>query len=338
MSESVETQILKLSAAVEQTPDRVLITALDGRIEYVNPAFERATGYKAREVLGRSPAILKSGAHSPEFYRTMWKTILAGRTFKAEFTNRRRDGSMLFEEQTITPLRDQKGNVTHFISTGRDISEWKRTCAALRESEDRHRLLFESPQPIWVFDLESLRFLAVNPAAVALYGFSEEEFLGMTLTDIRPEEDIPEFLSAVRTFAATVSVPGFDSSELVNVGVTRHKAKDGRILDVEIRSRPITCQGRSAAIVLPTDITERLKSERSLRECQERFRQLSENVKEVFWIQDLATDRLLYVSPSFDRIWGRQHTSMQTSKDFLETVHPEDRDAVVNYFYILSPV
>lgn len=116
-------EMSKLSRALEQTADMVLITDRSGIIEYVNPAFERIAGYRREQALGQRPNILKSGKQSERFYSAMWETIRKGKVFSGVLINRRYDGSEYFEEKTITPLKDDRGEITHYISTGRDISD-----------------------------------------------------------------------------------------------------------------------------------------------------------------------------------------------------------------------
>lgn len=116
-----------LAGAVEQTADSVVITDSSGNIEYVNPAFESTSGYRRDEVLGRTPRIVKSGVHDESFYKTMWETILGGQVFRAIITNRRKDGSLYYEEKTITPMRDAEGRITHFVSTGKNVTERVKT-------------------------------------------------------------------------------------------------------------------------------------------------------------------------------------------------------------------
>lgn len=122
----------KLWSAVEQTADSVIITNRDGIIEYVNPAFERETGYGLDEVIGRTPGILKSGQHGKQFYVQMWEAILAGEVFRAVFINKKKDGTIYYEDKNIAPLRDHEGAITHFVSVGRDITERQRVETALR--------------------------------------------------------------------------------------------------------------------------------------------------------------------------------------------------------------
>jgi diguanylate cyclase (GGDEF)-like protein/PAS domain S-box-containing protein len=122
-----EARMLKLSQALEQTADMVVITSNKGNIEYVNPAFCENTGYTKEEVIGRNPNILKSGKHDNTVYEKLWQTILAGKTYSNVLVNRRKDGSTYYEEKTITPLKNEKGEVTNYISTGKDITEMMQT-------------------------------------------------------------------------------------------------------------------------------------------------------------------------------------------------------------------
>lgn len=117
------TQMRKLSSAVEQTDDLVVITDRDGRIEYANPSFERMTGHKYEDVRGKAMSILCSGRHDRKFYQNLWNTILEGKPFAEVFLNRKKNGGIYYEEKTITPIKDGQGEIINFVSTGKDISE-----------------------------------------------------------------------------------------------------------------------------------------------------------------------------------------------------------------------
>lgn len=122
----------RLSRAIEQTADSVMVTNRQGVIEYVNPAFEQMTGFTRDEVIGRTPRVLNSGRQPQKFYETLWTAILAGQAYRTMVVNKRKDGSLYDEDQTITPIRDEAGTITHFISTGRDVTQRRRTQEALR--------------------------------------------------------------------------------------------------------------------------------------------------------------------------------------------------------------
>jgi diguanylate cyclase (GGDEF)-like protein/PAS domain S-box-containing protein len=118
-----EQRLRILSLVVEQAADGVLIADPNGLIEYVNPAFERMTGYERDEIIGKKPSLLKSGRHDRVFYQSIWQTVTKGDIFRGTLINRRKDGELFYEEKVITPLKDGQGHVTHLVSTGRNITE-----------------------------------------------------------------------------------------------------------------------------------------------------------------------------------------------------------------------
>jgi PAS domain S-box-containing protein len=134
--ESEERLRLKV-VALESAANAILITDREGRILWTNPAFSQLTGYAAEEVLGKNPRLLKSDRTDQTTYLNLWETILAGRVWRGEIWNRRKDGSVYLEGQTISPVRDEQGEITHFIAVKRDITE-------IRRSEETRQALFEA--------------------------------------------------------------------------------------------------------------------------------------------------------------------------------------------------
>jgi PAS domain S-box-containing protein len=144
----------------------------------------------------------------------------------------------------------------------RDITARTRVEQLLQESEERHRKLFDNnPHPTWVFDRETLRFLAVNAAAVRKYGYSSDEFLAMTIKDIRPPEDVPVLLESVSAIR--------DGNE--SVGIWRHRRKDGTVIDVEITSYALSFAGHASEVVVAVDVTQRKRDEAEKRKFIERL-------------------------------------------------------------------
>jgi PAS domain S-box-containing protein len=166
---------------------------------------------------------------------------------------------------------------------------------ALRESDERHRPFFESnPLPMWLFDIETLRFLAVNDAAIRHYGYSQTEFLSMTIKDIRSPEDVPALLESVPQ-----SHPGIEMA-----GVWKHRKKDGAVIDVEITSQTLKFAGRSAQIVLANDITERRRLEEAERSSELRYRRLFESAKDGILILDADSGQIVDVNPFLIELLG----------------------------------
>lgn len=138
-----ETQIRKLTAAVEQSPVAIVITDAEARMEYVNPRFLEMTGYALDEVLGRNPSLLKSGEVVPTVYEEMWKTIAAGLTWRGELVNRRKNGELYWESTTISPIRDGGGRITHYVALKEDITQRKANeDLLLHANTDVERMLF----------------------------------------------------------------------------------------------------------------------------------------------------------------------------------------------------
>jgi len=127
-----EERLRLLSTALESAANGIVITNAQGTIEWVNPAFTKLTGYSYDEVIGQNLRVIKSGEHPPEFYRELWATILRGKPWHGEMINRRKDGTLYTEEQTITPVRTGGGAITHFVAVKEDITERKRVEEGIR--------------------------------------------------------------------------------------------------------------------------------------------------------------------------------------------------------------
>ncbi len=128
----MEVELNKRMMALEYSPMAIVITDTAGAIEYVNPKFCESSGYREEELIGRNPSILKSGRQSAEFYRGLWETIAAGREWRGEFWNRRKNGEHYAEQASIAPVVDTQGRITHYVATKQDVTEW-------RELEDQFR-------------------------------------------------------------------------------------------------------------------------------------------------------------------------------------------------------
>lgn len=164
----------------------------------------------------------------------------------------------------------------------------------LRRLEERYRLLFQNnPHPTWVYDLETLHILDVNDVAIRHYGYSREEFLNLTIKDIRPAEDVPAVLASVAVGGTQVEMHG----------EWRHRKKDGTLIAVEIASHKLTFGGKPARLVVATDITERKRAEQALRESEERFRSVSDTAADAILTAD-TSGKIVYFNRGAERIFG----------------------------------
>jgi len=257
---------LRFRLAIERSSDTIFMTAPDGTITYVNPAFEKLYGFTSVEAVGKTPRLLKSGTQDPVFYEQLWAKLLAKEVVPVDLINRAKDGRLVHVETSANPILDEHGNIIGFLAIHRDITErrqieerLRRSEEALRESEAQYRGLFDnSPVPTWVFDTETMRFLAVNDTAVRRYGYSREEFLRMRVTEIRSPEDASRLTELARN-----ARPG-----VVAYGIWKHTRKDGSIVDAEITGQTFETGNRRSMIVYAQDVTGQKVLEEQLRQAQ----------------------------------------------------------------------
>jgi PAS domain S-box-containing protein len=262
----LEAQQQYLTAIVETSPNPIFVKNGEGRFTLINKAVELAYGRPSHEILGKKEADL-NGYHAEiqtfihdddEVIQTRKPKFIP----EEELTNPKTGETRLY--QTIkVPLSVPGNGDVHVLGVASDITDRKRTEERLRETEERYRLLFESnPLPMWVYDLETLGFLAVNNAAINRYGYALDEFRSMTIRDIRPPQDVEKLLDNI------VQEPEFNSN-----GTWKHKKKDGSVIDVEIISHPLDFGGRNAKLVLAHDVTQRRQAEQALRDTEAQLRQ-----------------------------------------------------------------
>jgi PAS domain S-box-containing protein len=201
----------------------------------------------------------------PSRWKKIHQECLAGMVKKSDEDRfERQDGTVYWLKWEVRPWFGANGEVGGIMMFAEDITVHKKSQEKLKKSEARYRLLFENnPFPMWVYELETLKILAVNDAAINRYGFSEEEFLHLTIMDISPEEDIPLMLKQISE----------NPQELMNAGVWRHQKKDGSLIYVEINSHQINFDGRQARLVLANDVTERRKVEQEIQQLNETLEQ-----------------------------------------------------------------
>jgi|GEM_PF-1546153 len=267
----------KLSSVVEQTADIVIITDKEGIIEYVNPAFEKELGYSMEEVINQTPRILKSGQHNLKFYEELWGTILSGEVYSGVLVNKKKSGELYFEEKTITPIRDSHENITHFVSTSKDITERKQAEEALRESEERYRRLVELSFEAIVIHSAG-KIVHINMPAVELLGASGPgSLLGKPILDFVHSD----YLTAVQARVEQLQSEG-KGVPLIEEKFIR---LDGTTVDVEVAAVPITFKGQPAVQTVIRDITARKQAEaerEKLLKTEHEQRLLAETLGEVF--------------------------------------------------------
>ena len=231
---------------VEQASDMIFTQDLGGKLTSMNLAGQKFLGRKPEELIGTSFFSVFGIIPGSNGFTTALNRPQEAHEFRHQFVARSASGEDRWLDLIVSPIKDKTEETVGFRGLARDITERKHFEEALRDSEERYRLLFEStPQPIWVYNEETLAFLAVNEAATRTYGFTRDEFLSMTVDDIRArEEDIPTLM--IRT-----------GDDLVISSPWRHRTKDGKTIYVEMSSHPVVFDGKNSRLVIVNDVTER---------------------------------------------------------------------------------
>ena len=318
-----EEQLRLQGTALESAANAIVITDRQGRITWVNPAFTHLTGYTSEEAVGQNPRILQSGKQGLAFYQSLWGTILAGRVWRGETINRRKDSRLYTEEMTITPVRDMDGEITHFIAIKQDITERKRVEEALRESEERYRQIVEKAvDVVYTTDVQGF-FTYVNPPAQELTGYSTDELVGMHFTELIPADWRERALSFYqrqfreRDRETTLEFPM----------ITRTGEKKWVEQTVKLLAEGDRVTGFQSIV---RDITERVLAEEALKESEERYRDLFENANDL--IQSVAPDgRFVYVNRAWRETLGYDEGEIANLSMF-DVVHPDSQAHCMDVF------
>lgn len=234
-----------------------------------------------------------------------------------------------FTSQGLNPIQVQPKDETAYYRMYNEILihkleeklvELEQVNRTLSKSELQYKYLFENnPFPMWIYDTETLRFLTVNDSAIVKYGYSREEFLSMTIKDIRPAEDVPSLMENIETY----------NEEFQTSGPWRHRLKDGKIILVEVTSHFLDFEGNTARFVMAQDITERKRAEDALRSSEANLRKAQRVANVGNWVWHIPSNQVEW-SDQMYQIFGIDKNSFSGSLTdvIAQAIHPEDREAV----------
>ncbi|MEI7535390.1 MAG: PAS domain S-box protein, partial [Verrucomicrobiae bacterium] len=246
LRKQAEAQMRLMKSALAAAANGIFLADIDGKIFWINDAFTRLTGYSEAEALGQTPKLLNSKQHSPEFFQRIWTHILAGHYWQGEVKNRRKDGTLYDEYQTVTPVKDASGKVTHFICVQEDITNRKQMEMA---NAQLAAIVTFSDDAIIGKQLDGT-ITTWNQGAEKIFGFTAAEMVGTSIRRIIPAErqtDEDQILAAIA------------QGEAIEHFETIRQTKDGRLIDVSITASPIKdAAGKITGVSkVARDITER---------------------------------------------------------------------------------
>ncbi|MEE8589260.1 MAG: PAS domain S-box protein [Sulfurimonadaceae bacterium] len=258
-------EVAKFKQVLENSPVSIVITDIDGNIEYVNPWFCQLTGYSQEEVIGQNPRILQSGYTNEDEYRALWNEISHGHVWSGIFKNLKKNGEAYWESVIISPVKKETGEIVNYISVKQEITEQIHMEQELMKQGEKTRelgtILEESLNEIYIFDRNSLKFLYANKGAQNNIGYSPEELFEMTPLDIKPQITAEKFSELVKPLDR-------DKVEKVFFS-TLHRRKDGTTYPVDVYLQQIVFEGTDAYMAIIIDTTEYEKIREELRDKEE---------------------------------------------------------------------
>ncbi len=310
----------KLRITLQSIGDAVIATDVEGMIIRMNPVAEQITGWTQEEALGQ-PLIKVFRIESTEtglpVENPVAKVLATGQIVGlANHTKLiSKDGNEYQIADSGSPIVDDRGQITGVVLVFRDVTEEYHLNQVLRESEAGYRLMFENnPQPMWIYDLETLAFLKVNQAALSHYGYSDEEFYSMTIKDIRPKAELDRLIDNLKQ----------KEQVMERSGQWVHRKKDGTLIHVEITSHSVIFNQRPARHVLVTDVTDRVNTQEELRESEARWQFALEGAGDGVWDWNVQTGDIFF-SDQWKRMLGYDPDEVKNELSEWETrVHPED--------------
>ena len=313
-------------ALIENSAEGLAILSSEGEVLEMSPSGEKILGHLTAE-LGNIHR--KDIIHADDIVRVklLFKEVskTPAALKKIEYRIRTADDNLIWIACTYHNLLKEPG-IQGIVLNFRDITEQKEADQALQISEEHYRLLFHlNPQPMWIFDAVTFRFLEVNIAAVHHYGYSVDEFHKMTISDIQASED----MTGLTVNADHLEI---EKKRLFSNFLWRHKKKNGEIIFVELKSNDLQYNGRQANLVLANDITEKVKAEEQLIKSNERFTYAVKASSDALWEWDIIADTV-YIADAYTTILGWPINPERKFEEWYNYIHPDDREATLNGFH-----
>lgn len=266
-------QLKQLSTAIQQSPVSVVITDIKGKIEYANNFFYNKTGYSAKEIIGKNPRILNSGHHPKSFFKDMWETVLAGKTWSAEVLNKKKNGENFWESATHSPVvRD--GKVINIIKIAEDITQRKEQERELKESHDRYEKISDLTLEGVILHKDGI-VMDVNRSACKILKYSRNELIGKNIIDkVVLKDDLNIVLDNIKK----------DHAKPYTIKARR---KDKKLIDLEIESQNTHYKGQEIRVTTIRDNTEKIKAEKELLDANKKFEAIATQSGDGVTISDL---------------------------------------------------
>jgi PAS domain S-box-containing protein len=311
-----------LDDILSTSPDLVFVQDRLGRYTYLNSASTQVLGVERTFFLGKSFRDLELPTETINLLNDQRETVITQKkSVSGEITLPTVYHNDRVFEYTFSPVYGVEGNVETVVFTARDVNDRKQAIDALQVSEEKYRFLFDAAtDAIFIVESASGAILNANWSAARQLGYSRKELFQLTIDQI----EAPMSTARRAAILQRLEIDGNITFEHF------YRRKDGGEIPVEISAQMIEYGDRIAIQSFARDITERKRAEIQLSQSEEKFRQLAENIRELFWVSEPSTKRFVYINPACEEVWGYSSDYFYQNSCFLtEIVYPEDRSAVL---------
>jgi PAS domain S-box-containing protein len=304
---------------IDAIPHQIWSAPPDGALDYCNARWRSYMGIGLKDLQGEGWQTMLHPNDRDRVLKAWHESVVNGTPYGQEERHRGADGTYRWFLTRGVPRRDAEGRIVRWYGTNTDIEDRKQAEKALNAQARRYKTLMEtSTDSIYVLD-ENGDLQEANVAFLRRRGYTAAEVKGSNVADWDARWTREQLQERLRKLV------GGDA-----VFETRHRCKDGSIFDVEVCATSVRIGGEQLFFCVTRDITERKQAEQALRESEQRFRELAENINEVFWLSDDQNTRMHYISPAYEKVWGRSCESLYAApKSWMDAVHPEDKQQVL---------
>ncbi len=306
----------------------VAIVDPEGNLEYLNKTFARSHGYKPEELIGKNLTVFHTKEQLLRVNKLNKRLKKEGKYSQEEVMHVRKNGEVFPMLMSAVTIKDQKGKNEFLVAMGVDISSRKNAEEALRESEERFSQIAENEGKwIWEVDAKGL-YTYASPVVKKILGYKPEEIVGKKhfYDFFKPDEKDQMKQGAFEAFAQKESFSDFINSNIHKSGKVVVLSTDG-VPVLDEKGRLLGYRG------VDTDITKQTEAEEALKESEEKFQQIANTIKDVFWVMDAKTGQALYISPAYKKIWGRSVKEIyDDSENWVKAIHKDDRERVAKAY------
>lgn len=315
---------LLLTEAINQSANSIILTDINGEIEFVNQTFEKKTGYASHEVLGKNIRFINAGEQAKDSYADLWSKITSGEKWESEFCNRKKDGEIYWDESTITPIRDSRGKILHYLAVNNDITARKYAEAELKHNRKLLKQIIDGvPQFIFVRDTQG-RYHLANKSFAEFYGKSPDDIVGKKEIEINPDIEYARNITEEDSYVIETGSNIIREEKFFD-------PKKNKELYFQYSKFPFILPdtGEGAVLIVLNDVTTQKETEQELREAREILLDAQKLASFGNWSYDLESKSAKWSEQVFEQYGIAPNNPAPSGDEFYAHIHPDDKEQIL---------